>query len=188
MLNAYSFMKLMLAVEVQGEQKPTKETLMQALQPSEQNPALLDADKGQLLPVSILTTLVAGDGQDDYNQMPPWFGSYALNQAVTSDAPNDEKYNLMTSTAVSMFPGWTADPNNSVGKHHLVCELQQAGQCPEGYQKVYVDNLRPRSLDELKSLLSKKDQERLNGKSNKKGKVSNATPTDKTEAPKEDEE
>lgn len=157
-----------MLAEADGDIKPSQDTLKQALQTDEKNPALLDLNQYGLVPNNVTTFFVNPSATKDLEELPDWFVQFALAQSKQNSSGNDENYNIVTNYLMKKFPGYTSDPENTVGKHMLVCEVKQAGRCPDGYQKVYLDNFRLRTDDELKSLLSQKNKDKVEKKQNKK--------------------
>ncbi|ORD94706.1 hypothetical protein ECANGB1_138 [Enterospora canceri] len=137
---------------------PTDDTIKQATQAPIASPLYNDVNTNHLSVAKIVTVLVNGEHQDEVDKIPEWIKSYASQQAGNASGDNSKQYNLFTGDAVSKFPGWTEDQNNNVLHHAVVCELKQVGPCPEGYKKVYVDNFRPRTVEELQTLLKSNDK------------------------------
>lgn len=138
------------------ETRPSDGTIRQATQEDVSNPLMENAVKYRLVPGSSVVTLINPERTKDVQEIPQWVLEFAFQQAGSSDVPNEQKYNLITSDLVAKFPGETKDPNDPIRHHTLICEMQQVGTCPEGYQKIYVDNFRPRTRDEIESMLGDK--------------------------------
>merc|ERR1712035_85336 len=143
---------IFLALRMAMELSPSKDTLEMATTENIGSPVANDIEQNKLVIVKIITISVNPEHIDDVNKIPEWVKIYAINQASSSSGNNSKNYNFLLGSALAIHPGYTDDPNNTVLHHSALCELQQAGKCPEGYKKVYVDNFRPRSIEELKRL------------------------------------
>ena len=176
MLTIYTLVKSIVALGKDVTIQPTEDTILGALQDKQHNPAHLDLITQGMVPFSSLTSFVNPEHMEQVKKIPSWLTEFAYNQAGNAGNDNSEKYSIFMQELVSNFPGYSNDESNTVAKHTFLCEQSQVKTCPEGYKKVYLDNFRPRSLDELKSLLSKKSKDRLDGKkstmSNKEAKTS----------------